>query len=126
MDMRAERAARAHRIFSERELVLTNLIGVWVQCRESVVPDIGTNGSPARVRPTNAAASFSASAGMSAGLLVDELPEAPHVLPQLAHHEIGSVATEIFFVRRIFRREQIGGWPHQGRATVGRCICCTR
>src|SRR6185295_15098568 len=41
------------------------------------------------------------------GLTADELPEAPHVLPQMPHDEIGAVATEVLFLRRVLRWEQI-------------------
>ena len=41
-------------------------------------------------------------ARISTGLLVDELPEATHVLLQLAQNKIGPVAADIFFFRHIF------------------------
>src|SRR5258708_9106714 len=34
---------------------------------------------------------------VSTNLPADELPEAPYILPQVAHHEIGSISAEIFF-----------------------------
>src|SRR5437773_54435 len=43
---------------------------------------------------------------VAARLRVDELPEALHVLPQLAHHEVTAVAPEVGLVGRIFGARQ--------------------
>src|SRR5258708_23683181 len=102
--MRSKRAARTHRIFSERELILTNLFGVR--------PDAGNwlflhrhqwiaGSRAAHERRTKLVGLH----GISTGLPVEELPETPHVLPQLAHHQIRSVATDILFLWGIFRGE---------------------
>ena len=40
---------------------------------------------------------------VSTGLLIEELPEASDVLFQLSHDQIGPVAPQIFFRRRILR-----------------------
>ena len=125
MHMRAERAARARRIFSERELVLANLFGVrsdagnrlflhrhqWIACSRAA---------------HERRAKLVGLRGISTGLPVDELPEASHVLPQLAHHEIGSVATDILFLRGVFRGEQSGAGGIGVDQRADRCTCRTR
>src|SRR5438876_1779976 len=100
--VRAERAALTHRIFGERKLVLPDLFGVG--------PDAGNGlflhrhqwiaGSRAAHERGSQLVGLR---GISPGLPVDELPEASDVLPQLAHHQIRSVATNILLVRSIFR-----------------------
>ena len=46
--------------------------------------------------------------GIAAGLLVDELPELPHILIELAHHEIRAIPPEILFSGALRRGQQIG------------------
>ena len=78
---------------------------------------------PACVRPTIAAAELFRLAGISAGLPVNELPEAADILLELADNKISSVAAEIFFLRHIFGCELTRHWRNQPRAKAARCIC---
>src|SRR5262249_39408760 len=48
--------------------------------------------------------------GITAGLPVELAPEAAHVLPQLAHHEIGAVATEVGPLWCVFGARQQTIW----------------
>ena len=57
------------------------------------------------MRPTMAAASFSASATR---LLAEKLPKASDILMQLAHDEIRSIPADISFLGGVFRRKQTG------------------
>ena len=80
MDMRAKRAGHAHRISSERELILANLIGVRSDTGNRLLLHryqwIASAGAAHECR-----SKLFSLHGISTALLVDELPEASHVLP---------------------------------------------
>ena len=65
-----------------------------------------TSGSPSRRATDHRAAIRLAQVRVAAGQPVDELPEAVHVLAQLAHDQIAAVAAEVGAVGRVLGARQ--------------------
>ena len=122
-DMGAEGAADAVRVVLVEEAVGLVLAPDRRRCRRSVSWWAAPGARRPVRRPTIASASARRCCGSPAGLLVDEVPEAAHVLVELAEHEVAAVAAEIAPVRGYPGRRQ-DPRPRRrrpGRAAGGRC-----
>src|SRR5258708_39509247 len=102
--MRAERTATARGILVERELILMNLVRLRSDPRNgfflNLCERIACSGSA-----NKRGRKFCELRSRSTNLPAHELPEAPYILPQVAHPAIGSISLDALFFLCILRRQ---------------------